>query len=170
MTTNPAATNFVTCDLCDTGKSDASGAFRVLPPVFRDFGAVRKFSGQVATVKCFEDNSLVKAAVDSPGNGRVLVVDAGGSLRRAVLGGNLGQSAVKNGWAGVVIDGCVRDVAELAGQAVGIRALASMPLPCIKRDVGESDVPVQIQGVWVRPGDWLYADEDGIVVSDRPLA
>ncbi len=163
-------TNFVTCDICDTYKSDASGAFRVLPPVFRDFGAVRKFSGQVATVRCFEDNSLVKEAVDSPGEGRVLVVDGGGSLRRALLGGNLGKAASKNGWAGVVIDGCVRDVGELQTQSVGILALASMPLPCVKRNVGERDVPVQVQGVWVRPGDWLYADEDGVVVSDRPLA
>ncbi|RYG09554.1 MAG: ribonuclease E inhibitor RraA, partial [Burkholderiales bacterium] len=105
-------TSFATCDLCDAHKNDTSGQFRVLPPVFRDFGAVRKFSGPVSSVKCFEDNSLVKAAVDSPGEGRVLVVDGGGSLRRALLGGNLGAAAAKNGWAGVVIDGCVRDVAE----------------------------------------------------------
>ncbi|MCJ0763733.1 ribonuclease E activity regulator RraA [Variovorax terrae] len=161
---------FATCDLCDAHKNDVSGQFRVLPPVFRDFGAVRRFSGPVATVKCFEDNSLVKAAVDSPGQGRVLVVDGGGSLRRALLGGNLGAAAAKNGWAGVVIDGCVRDVAELAQQQVGIRALASMPLPTEKRNEGQQDVAVQLQGVWLRPGDWLYADEDGIVVADRALA
>jgi regulator of ribonuclease activity A len=95
----------------------------------------------------------------------VLVVDGGGSLRRALLGGNLGNAAAKNGWAGVVIDGCVRDVTELAGHDVGIRALASMPLPTEKRNEGQRDVAVQIQGVWVRPGDWLYADEDGIVLS-----
>ncbi len=162
-------TNFATCDFCDAYKNDTSGNFRVLPPVFRDFGAVRKFSGPVATVKCHEDNTFVKAAVDSPGEGRVLVVDGGGSLRRALLGGNLGAAAAKNGWAGVVIDGCVRDVAELAGHNTGIRALASIPLPTEKRNEGQRDVPVQVQGVWVRPGDWLYADEDGIVVSDRPL-
>ncbi len=154
-----------TCDLCDAHKNDSSGSFRVLPPVFRDFGAVRRFSGAVVTVKCHEDNSLVKAMVDSAGLGRVLVVDGGGSLRRALLGGNLGAAAAKNGWAGVVIDGCVRDVAELATQAVGIRALASMPLPTEKRNQGQQDLAVQIQGVWVRPGDWLYADEDGMVVS-----
>ncbi|HEY9095138.1 MAG TPA: ribonuclease E activity regulator RraA [Hydrogenophaga sp.] len=158
-----------TCDLCDAHKSDDSGAFRVLPPVFRDFGAVRRFAGEVVTVKCFEDNSLVKAAVDSDGRGRVLVVDGGASLRRALLGGNLGASAARNGWAGVVIDGCVRDVAELAACEVGIRALASMPWPTEKRGEGQSAVAVQIQGVWVRPGDWLYADEDGIVVSAKPL-
>jgi len=153
-----------TCDLCDAHKADTSGAFRVLPPVFRDFGAVLHFAGSVSTVKCVEDNSLVKAAVDSPGLGRVLVVDGGGSLRRALLGGNLGAAAAKNGWAGVVIDGCVRDVAELAASQVGIRALASMPLPTDKRNEGQRDVPVQVQGVWVRPGDWLCADADGIVL------
>lgn len=160
---------FATCDLCDAHKNDSSGAFRLLPPVFRDFGAVRRFCGPVVTVKCFEDNSLVKAAVDSAGEGRVLVVDGGGSLRRALLGGNLGAAAARNGWAGVVIDGCVRDVAELGSCVTGIRALASIPLPTEKRNEGQRDVAVQIQGVWVRPGDWLYADEDGIVVADRAL-
>ena len=153
-----------TCDLCDLHKADTRGDFRVLPPVFRNFGAHAAFAGTVSTVKCFEDNSFVKAAVDAPGLGRVLVVDGGGSLRRALLGGNLAAAAAKNGWAGVVIDGCVRDVAELALCAVGIRALAAIPLPTEKRNVGERDVPVQIQGVWVRPGDWLCADADGIVV------
>ncbi|MDP1687427.1 ribonuclease E activity regulator RraA [Hydrogenophaga sp.] len=165
--TNPPS--FATCDLCDAHKNETSGGFRVLPPVFRDFGAERRFHGAVVTVKCFEDNSLVKAAVDSAGEGRVLVVDGGASLRRALLGGNLGAAAARNGWAGVVIDGCVRDVAELANCQTGIRALASMPLPTEKRNEGQRDVAVQIQGVWVRPGDWLYADEDGIVVADRAL-
>lgn len=155
---------FATCDLCDIHKNDSSGAFRVLPPVFRDFGGVTKFAGQVTTIKCFEDNSLVKVAVDSPGHGRVLVVDGGASLRRALLGGNLGAAAARNGWAGVLIDGCVRDLAELAQCSTGIRALAAMPLPTEKRNEGQSDVVVQVQGVWIRPGDWLYADEDGIVV------
>jgi regulator of ribonuclease activity A len=162
--TIPATASFATCDLCDTHKNNSSGAFRVLPPVFKDFGGLQKFSGPVATVKCFEDNSLVKAAVDAPGEGRVLVVDGGASLRRALLGGNLGAAAAKNGWAGVVIDGCVRDVAELALCKTGIRALAAMPLPTEKRNVGQRDIAVQIQGVWVHPGDWLYADEDGVVV------
>ena len=169
---------FSTCDLCDAHRDDLSGNFRVLPPVFQDFGALRKFFGPVVTVKCFEDNTLVKAAVDSVGFvdtpagrvGRVLVVDAGASLRRALLGGNLGAAAARNGWAGVVIDGCVRDVAELATMNVGIRALASMPLPTEKRNEGQRDLAVQIQGQWIRPGDWLYADEDGIVVSATRLA
>ena len=169
--------SFATCDLCDAHKNDSSGDFRVLPPVFRDYGAVGKFCGPVVTVKCFEDNTLVKAAVDSAGFedtvqgriGKVLVVDGGGSLRRALLGGNLGVAAARNGWAGVVIDGCVRDVAELAALDVGIRALASMPLPTEKRNEGQKDIAVQLQGQWVRPGDWLYADEDGMVVGARRL-
>lgn len=168
-TTTLTTLAFATCDLCDDHKNDSSGAFRVLPPVFRDFGAVTRFAGPVVTVKCFEDNTLVKAAVDSPGEGRVLVVDGGASLRRALVGGNLGAAAARQGWAGVVVNGCVRDVAELALCQTGIRALASMPLPTEKRNEGQRDVGVQIQGVWVRPGDWLYADEDGIVVSDTAL-
>jgi regulator of ribonuclease activity A len=168
-TTSTSILAFATCDLCDAHKNDASGAFRVLPPVFRDFGAVQRFAGRVVTVKCFEDNTLVKAAVDSPGEGRVLVVDGGGSLRRALVGGNLGAAAARNGWAGVVVDGCVRDVAELSLCQTGIRALAAMPLPTEKRNEGQRDVAVQIQGVWVRPGEWLYADEDGVVVSSTAL-
>ena len=166
-----------TSDLCDAHKNDSPTAFRVLPPVFRDYGARRVFCGPVITIKCFEDNSLVKATVDSCGYedsadgrvGKVLVVAGAGSLQRALLGGNLGAAAAKNGWAGVVIDGCVRDVAELAAQDVGIRALASMPMPTEKKNQGLKDLPVQIQGVWVNPGDWLYADADGMVVSDRKL-
>jgi regulator of ribonuclease activity A len=174
---SPMTLSFASCDLCDAHKSDTSGNFRVLPPVFKDFGQVKKFCGPVVTVKCFEDNTLVKAAVDSVGYletpqgrvGKVLVVDGGASLRHALLGGNLGAAAARNGWAGVVIDGCVRDTAELAGHAVGIRALAAMPLPTEKRNQGQLEVAVQVQGVWIRPGDWLYADEDGIVVSAKPL-
>lgn len=168
---------FATCDLCDSHKHASSDTFRVLPPVFRDFGARRRFCGPVVTVKCFEDNTLVKAAVDSVGFvetpagrvGKVLVVDGGGSLRRALLGGNLGAAAARNGWAGIVIDGCVRDVAELAACEIGIRALASMPLPTEKRNAGQQDLAIQIQGVWVQPGDWLYADEDGMVLGARAL-
>ncbi|MFL6660746.1 MAG: ribonuclease E activity regulator RraA [Rhizobacter sp.] len=163
-----ATPEFSTCDLCDAHKNDGSGAFRVLPPVFHDYGARRRFAGPVSTVKCFEDNSLVKAALDEPGRQRVLVVDAGGSLRRALVGGNLAAAAARIGWAGVVVHGCVRDRAEMADCDVGIRALALMPLPTEKRNTGERDVPVQIAGVWVRPGDWLYADEDGIVVTAEP--
>lgn len=156
--------DFSTCDLCDAHKNDSDGAFRVLPPVFRAFGGRARFAGPVATVKCHEDNTLVKAALDSPGAGRVLVVDGGGSLRRALVGGNLAAAAARNGWAGIVVDGCVRDVAELAQCTVGIRALAPMPMPTERRGEGQRDVPVQVQGVWVHPGERLVADADGIVV------
>jgi regulator of ribonuclease activity A len=162
--------DFATCDLCDAHKNDNDGAFRVLPPVFHDFGKRRKFAGPVSTVTCFEDNTPVKAAVESPGLGRVLVVDGGASVRRALLGGNLGAAAAKNGWAGLVIDGAVRDAAELAACDTGIRALALIPLPTERRAPGLRDMAVQIQGVWVRPGDWLYADADGIVVMPSSAA
>lgn len=164
------ATDFATCDLCDVHKGTTDGSFRVLPPVFREFGGRARFAGPVTTVKCFEDNTSVKALLESPGQGRVLVVDGAGSLRRALIGGNIGAAAAKNGWAGVVVDGCIRDVGELAACDVGIRALASMPLPTERKQAGQVDVPVQVQGVWVRPGDWLYADADGIVVMAAPAA
>jgi regulator of ribonuclease activity A len=100
----------------------------------------------------------------------VLVVEGGGSVRRALVGGNLAAAAARNGWAGIVVDGAVRDVAELAAAGIGIKALALMPLRSVKRNQGERDLAVEIQGVPVRPGDWLYADEDGIVVSAAPLS
>ena len=164
-----SAVAFATCDLCDAHEGDTSGAFRVLPPVWRDFGVLQPFNGPVHTLRCLEDNSRVREAVNIPGNGRVLVVDGGGSLRRALVGGNLAVAAAKNGWAGIVVDGCVRDVAELRAAGIPIRALALMPLRTEKRGEGQADVAVQLQGVWVRPGDWLYADEDGMVVADRKL-
>src|SRR5262245_5893850 len=117
-----------TCDLCDEYRHDAGERCRVLPPAFRDFGGRPRFHGTVSTVQCFEDNTSVREAVNSPGNGRVLVVDGGGSLRRALLGGNLAAAAEKNGWAGVVIHGAVRDVQELARCQLGIRALAVQPM------------------------------------------
>lgn len=166
-----------TTDLCDQHLDDVSGDLRVLPPVFADFGQLRRFHGPVFTVQCLDDNTSVKAALESPGwiegpNGRVaqvLVVAGGASMRRALMGGKLGAHAVRNGWAGVVVDGCVRDVGELAECALGIRALALVPMPTQRRAAGAIQLDVQIQGVWVRPGDWLYADEDGTVVSARLL-
>jgi regulator of ribonuclease activity A len=118
-----------TCDLCDTYKADTTGNFRVLPPVFPSYGGIQKFSGPVSTVKCFEDNTSVKRALDEPGAGRVLVVDGAASLSRALVGGNIAAAAAKNGWAGVIVNGCVRDAAELAATPVGLRALALNRLP-----------------------------------------
>ena len=162
--------SLVTGDLCDAHKGDTDGNFRVLPPVFRDFGKRVRFAGVVSTVKCFEDNSFVKAALEEPGAGRVLVVDGGGSLRRALAGGNIAAAAARNGWAGVVIDGCVRDSSELAQCDIGIRALALIPMPTERRNQGQRDVAVCIQNVWVRPGEWLVADEDGTVVMPHRTA
>ncbi len=154
-----------TADLCDAH----ADAVQVCEPVFHAYGGRPAFAGPVSTVRCFEDNSRVKEAVESPGEGRVLVVDGGGSRRRALLGGNLGVAAVKNGWAGVIIHGCIRDSAELAGLDLGIRALGTMPLRSEKRGEGERDLPVRFAGVAFRPGDYVYADEDGVIVSHGPL-
>ncbi len=160
---------FQTCDLCDAHKNDHSGAFRVLPPLFGHFGSLVQFAGSVVTVKCFEDNSLVKQLLDTPGLGRVLVVDGGGSVRRALVGGNLAAAAARNGWAGIVVHGCVRDAAELREARVGIAALGLMPMPTEKRGEGQQNVVLDIAGVRVAPGDWLYADEDGIVLSSTAI-
>ena len=164
-----AKPQFSTCDLCDEHISDSSGEFRVLAPVFRSFGAHTSFWGEICTVQCLDDNSLVRAILAAPGNGRVLVVDGGGSLRRALVGGKVAASAADNGWAGVLVYGCVRDVAELGATPVGLFALALHPMPTVKQGQGLRDVAVQVAGVWVRPGDWLYADEDGVVVSRHNL-
>jgi regulator of ribonuclease activity A len=163
-------TDFATCDLCDAHENDQPPTVQALPPVFHDYGSVPRFAGPVATVRCFEDNSRVKEAVESPGEGRVLVVDGGASVRRALVGGNLAVAAKKNGWAGIVVDGAVRDLLELRLAGIGVRALALMPQRSVKRNEGARDVPVVLQGVAVRPGFWLYADEDGILVSPRALA
>ncbi len=161
--------DFSTCDFCDAHKAEAGDAFRVLPPVYRHFGGRRKFAGPVRTVRCLDDNSSVKALLEGPGQGAVLVVDGGGSLRRALVGGNIAAAAAAHGWAGVLVHGAVRDVAELAAADVGLLALATIPMPTERRTPGQVDVPVQLHGLWIRPGDWLYADEDGTVVSDRAL-
>lgn len=160
---------FSTCDFCDAHKSDMTGKFRVIAPMFKDYGGLSRFHGQVLTVKCYADNSHVKLAVESPGQGRVLVVDGAGSLQKALLGGNLAAAAARNGWAGVVVDGCVRDWAEISVLPIGIRALALNPMPTLRSDQGLTGVLVWIQGTAVHTGDWLYADADGMVVSSDAL-
>jgi regulator of ribonuclease activity A len=147
-------------DLCDAHEDEAEVC--VLP--FRDFGGRIAFAGPIRTVRCFEDNSLVKATLEEPGEGCVLVVDGAGSLRRALVGDMLGASAVANGWAGLVINGAVRDTAALAGLDLGIKALGSVPMRGPKRGEGVVDTPVAFGGVVFVPGDRLYADEDGVAV------
>lgn len=161
---------FSTCDLCDANENLlGDGSLAVLPPVFRSIGKRVAFSGQAATLKVFEDNVMVRAALETPGNGRVLVVDGGGSLRCALVGGNLGKLAEKNGWAGIIVHGCVRDVAELDACDVGIRALAVHPQRSVRKGVGEQELTVRIEGVAVRPADWIYADADGVLVARTKL-
>lgn len=135
----------------------------------RNFGALHQFSGPVVTVKCHEDNSLVKELVGTPGNGRVIVVDGGGSLRRALLGDMLAEKAVANGWSGLVINGAVRDVDQIAVMPLGVQALASTPLKTDKLGVGQVDVVLHIGGVTVNPGDHVYADNNGVLVAPRAL-
>lgn len=157
--------HYVTPDLCDAYPDQ----IRVVEPMFANFGGRDSFGGQIVTIKCFEDNSLVKQQVENSGAGKVLVVDGGGSLRCALLGDMLAEKAARNGWEGLVIYGCVRDVDVLAQTQVGVQALASHPMKSNKRGVGELDVVVTFAGVTFRPGEYVYADNNGIIVSPQAL-
>jgi len=157
--------SFNTADLCDEHDD-----LHVAEPIFRIFGKRRAFNGPIATVKCHEDNSRVREALEEPGEGRVLVVDGGGSMRRALLGDMLGELAVENGWAGVVVNGCIRDSDAINELDLGVRALATIPVKSIKRGDGQRDVSVSFAGVTFRPGEHLYADADGLVVAPVPVA
>ena len=157
--------NYATTDL-----SDAHPEAQVAEPVFRDFGGKPAFHGPAKTLKVFEDNAQVRATLETPGEGRVLVVDGGGSQRCALVGGQLGELAVKNNWAGLLVFGCVRDTEELAAQAVGIKALAAHPKKSEKGlHSAKSDVTVRFAGLTIRPGAWVYADRDGVVVGEKQL-
>ncbi|MBX6386722.1 MAG: ribonuclease E activity regulator RraA [Microbispora sp.] len=157
--------SFATADLYDV----YGDALRSCVTQFRSYGSRTRFSGRISTIRCFEDNALVKQVLATPGEGRVLVVDGGGSLRTALLGDVIATSAMEHGWAGVVINGAVRDTAALARLDLGIKALGANPRKSAKTGRGEIDVPVTFGDVTFTPGDWLYSDEDGIVVSDRRL-
>nr|ACU14617.1 unknown [Glycine max] len=160
-----------TAELSDANATHvASGDVRVLHPVFKVYGQATAFSGPIVTVKVFEDNVLVRELVETKGEGRVLVVDGGGSLRRALMGGNLVQIAYNMGWAGIVVNGCVRDVDDINACNIGVRALASHPLRSNKKRTGEKNVPVYVGGTFIREGEWLYADNDGILVSKFELS
>jgi regulator of ribonuclease activity A len=155
--------------LATTDLSDAHADAQIAEPLFRDFGGERAFFGPITTLKIFEDNALVRELLESNGEGRVLVIDGAASLRCALVGGNLAALAEKNGWTGIVVNGAVRDTRELASAKVGIKALAAHPKKSVKKGTGERDVPVTFAGVTFRPGAWLYADEDGILVSEQRL-
>jgi regulator of ribonuclease activity A len=156
--------SFATTDL-----SDAHPQALICDPLFRDFGGRREFHGPITTLRLFEDNSLVRKVLEGPGAGRVLVVDGGGSLRCALLGDQLAELGVKNGWAGVVVYGCVRDSAAIAQLPLGVKALAAHPRKSEKRGVGDADRPVTFAGATFHPGHWLYADGDGILLSPVAL-
>jgi regulator of ribonuclease activity A len=159
-----------TTDLCDANEDAlAAGALRVFDPGLVALGGRVAFAGPAATLKVFEDNALIAEAVKAPGEGRVLVVDAGGSRRCAVFGGNLAAAAARNGWAGVIINGCVRDSGEIDAADIGVRALALHPRRPAKRGEGQRDVAVAFLGVTLRPGEWIYADADGVLVSSTAL-
>ena len=154
-----------TSDLCDKH----GGAIRVLESDFGSYGGLSSFRGRVSTLSVFEDNTLVRYALAEHGEGRVLVIAGGGSHQCALVGGNLGALAANNGWAGIVVDGCVRDVEELRLSAVGVRALGTCPRRSAKKGLGDRDVAVNVAGVVITPEMWLWADEDGIVVADENL-
>ena len=153
-----------------TDLSDAHPEAQTCEPVFRDYGGRAAFHGLIKTLKVFEDNALVRATLETPGENRVLVVDGGGSTRCALFGGNLGQLAVKNGWAGVVVYGLIRDSVEISQQAFGLKALGTHPRKSEKGlHSAHADRVVSFAGATFKSGAWLYADADGIVVSDSPL-
>ncbi len=156
--------SWTTPDLCDDHPD-----VHVVDPVFRSYGGRPAFHGRIVTIRCFEDNSRVRELANAPGEGRVIVVDGGGSVRRALLGDQIAAAAARNGWSGLLIHGAVRDVDALAETDLGVQALASHPMKTDKRGLGDVDVAVTFAGVTFVPGEWLYADRNGVIVSPRSL-
>jgi len=156
---------FKTTDLYD----DHLEKLQVASPIFRDFGGRARFHGQIVTLKAVDDNSFLKTAFESNGTGKVLVVDAAGSMRCAMMGDVMAALGASNGWEGIVIHGCIRDSADVATVDIGVKALATIPRKTVKRNQGVLDIPVSFAEVSFQPGHYLYADEDGIVVSESAL-
>ena len=154
-----------TADISD----ELAAACQIAQPVFRDYGGNVAFEGRVSTVKCFEDNSVVRQALEKKAEGRVLVVDGGASTQCALLGDMLAALAVTNGWVGVIVNGCIRDSQAIAGIQLGVKALATHPGKSEKHGVGERDIELRFAGVEFVVGDYLYADADGIVLSKKPV-
>ncbi|MDO8268092.1 MAG: ribonuclease E activity regulator RraA [Moraxellaceae bacterium] len=157
--------SFVTCDLCDDHPDDV----RVCEPMFGSFGGREAFGGEIVTVKCHEDNSRVKELLATPGKGKVLVVDGGGSMRCALMGDMIGESAVQQGWEGVIIYGCVRDVDALAQLDLGVHAVAAIPLKSVRKGVGETGLDITFGGVTFVQGQYVYADNNGVIVAAKKL-
>lgn len=155
-----------TPDLCDAHPDAA----RVVTGLnWHGYGGRRAFGGAIETVKCFEDNSRVKERLAEPGNGQVLVVDGGGSLRHALIGDMIAADAAANGWSGVIIHGACRDVDALAEIALGIVTLGCVPVKSVRRGEGQVGVPVSFGGVTFRPGEFAYADANGVIAAGKPL-
>ena len=157
-------THISTPDLSDTAPEACALALS-----FVNFGQVKQFGGPAVTIKCHEDNSLVKQCVEEPGQGRVIVVDGGGSMRRALLGDMLAEKAAANGWTGLIIHGAIRDVDEIGETPLGVQALGCCPVKTEKLGVGQRDIILHMGGVQITPGDYVYADNNGVLVSKRPL-
>lgn len=152
-------------ELCDQFADKIS----VVEPMFANYGARERFGGEIVTIKAFEDNSLVREQVAQPGKGKVLVVDGGGSMRRAMLGDRLAAMAVENGWEGIVIYGCIRDVNAISDLDLGVQALGSHPMKTEKHGVGQLNVPVVFGGVTFTPGAYIYGDNNGLLVATEAL-
>jgi regulator of ribonuclease activity A len=156
-----------TTDLCDA----YSQKVRVAAPIgFRDYGGTKNFSGKIYTVKCLDDNSFVRKALEGDGTGKVLVVDGGGSLHCALLGDMLGELAIKNKWRGIIVNGCIRDSAAIGKLALGVKALNTMPRKSEKKNAGEENLTVRFAEVDFIPNEFIYCDEDGIIVSQIDLS
>ena len=164
MTGSELIVAFTTPDL-----SDAHPAARHLGFQFRSFGTRERFAGPVSTILCHADNSRVAEAVAEPGEGRVLLVDGQGALHRSLLGDRLAQLASDNGWAGVVVIGAIRDVEVIDEIDIGVQALGVCPVKTDKQGVGDRDIPLMLREVPVAPGDWLYADRNGVLLSSEPI-
>lgn len=156
---------WATADLCD----EYGAAIQVAQPLLRSYGGASAFCGAIATVLVDDDNTSVRLRLQEPGQGRVLVVDGGGSLACALVGDQLAHLAAANGWAGIVVHGCIRDSAAIAATALGVLALATLPRKSEKRGPGSHDIPVHFAGITFTPGHYLYADADGIVVAETAL-
>ena len=160
---------FVTCDLLDDHPTTQVMSPSIDGKSFKNFGGKCAFGGEVVTVKCFEDNSRVKELLATDGQAKVLVVDGGASMRCALMGDLIAESAVKHNWAGVVIYGCVRDVDALAQLDLGIQALAAIPQKSNRQGAGETGLTLKFGGVVIAQGDYIYADNNGILVSNQSL-
>jgi len=159
-----------TPDICDAHEEKiAQGKLRVLDSLFNNYGKLDSFYGKAVTIKCFEDNSVLKKLVDTSGEGQVIVMDGGGSLRRAILGDMLAEKAAVNGWSGIVINGCIRDCDEIAQTSIGVKALNTHPMKTEKRGLGDLNVSLSFAGHTVNPGNWVYSDNNGILISDSEL-